>query len=505
MKIKESFFDDARLSVTLFSEKENLKNILFSIKSEKFETALNNIISEFSLDEILDLLFYVFKNFQTLFDNIPGERKKQIEGYLKDGRIDKKRFDKIFDKFEKEYKISEASLDQKNKIVKSFKEALKFVEKFVEKGAEGDGDASSSIKNFLSKVESMLENKIITISEEVIRGLIVDILFESSEKIYKDPGGDASYVYKRSDVAPNKWVYKKNNGSWKPVNSAGAKILDLKYGVKKASEKNKASKSEEKESLQIPDRLKNVIDPKFEKKYKDLIPIAQEFPDDKNGLRMMDAFRGAGKALQALSYIIGTVLSPVDILIDKITNIPVHFVCLGRFLALRTRTYKIRDPKLKRAMYYVCLAAEKRGGKTRKKSGEYVSTIGYVDYMSAQKLDPEVSTPVDTWGGRRKPSLKTNNPYVALSVTFGKSPFRKNSNGSYTVADRYDYNLNRGFPYKDSDYVNSFANLKGMLKKSKDFVSQKQLVAGIEELLVAYEVYLGYKGYPVVMTTSKPK
>jgi hypothetical protein len=394
---------------------------------------------------------------------------------------------------------------------KQVKQTLDNMKNFITRSkipANPDGPVSE----FNKKLNTLSESNRIFLKESDLRKIISQLLIE--EKTYKDPAGDENYIYKRSETSSSGWQYqKKGSSSWKNVNSAGAISLNDKYGdadsvrakVSKTAGDIKSKAGLEKVgSGKLKDKVKSIINnPKFKNKYSELIPIGQEFPDDPGGLKLMDVFKGAGLALQGLSFLVGVALSPIILAVDKLANIPIHFRCLGEFIGMRTAKLDLKNPKLKRAMYYVCKAAEKRGARDKIK-GKLQRKIGYVDYMAAQELDPNTSNVADTWGGGRSPSLKTNNPYVALSVTFGKTYFKKNGDGSYVAADRYDYNLKRNSEDVDEDFINTFVNLRGITKEAIAKFKNKKLVSGVEELLVAYEVFLNYKGFPLTITTSKP-
>ena len=188
---------------------------------------------------------------------------------------------------------------------------------------------------------------------------------------------------------------------------------------------------------------------------------------------------------------------------------PLHAACLWNFISLKQSTFELDSSKNRRAMFYVCKAAEKRGKKA----------IHYVDFLGGQKLDPEISAGEEegiVYSSQASYSQINPGTYGALSLAFGECNFKKSGDGYY-VYDRYDFNLdkNKKSWTATGGYAVTLENIGKVLSvnfsdamlwigskipgiRSKSSTSLYRIV---EDVCLMYQTTLNYKGYLLTCKT----
>jgi len=183
---------------------------------------------------------------------------------------------------------------------------------------------------------------------------------------------------------------------------------------------------------------------------------------------------------------------------------------LYNFLVLKQSPFELDSRKSRRAMYYVCKAAENNGRR---------STIDYQDYYDGQKLDPEIA-PGEEEGilYSSEDNYDQINPgiYGQLSLAFGSINYEKSGEGYY-AADRYDFNLDDDkFNWAKTDgYVPTLENISkvvggDLIEILKIFADKipgiyvgktKSLYRLIEDICLMYQTSLRYRGYMLTCKT----
>ena len=193
-----------------------------------------------------------------------------------------------------------------------------------------------------------------------------------------------------------------------------------------------------------------------------------------------------------------TGLDALDSYALEAAGMPLHFLGLMNLATLRSSKLKITDSAARKAMHNICKYAEKKGKES----------INYDDYYNGQPtLKKQGTYNKPGFPGSADPMI--DNPYGQLSILFGKCFFKKNPDGSYTVSDKYDYNVyrNKGKLKTDFDEVvptlGNWSNAFGKLYAS--FVNKTSKASGLEPTLVLYEASLNYPGYPIELKTITPE
>ena len=173
--------------------------------------------------------------------------------------------------------------------------------------------------------------------------------------------------------------------------------------------------------------------------------------------------------------------------------LPVTF--LIQFLALRQTPYNITSPDLRRAMYYVCMAA---GSKK----------ISYIHYQTGQKLDPErraITSATYGYGSSADVFLSTD-PYAQLSAAIGHAEKNGDSTRGFIVTDSYNFNLDRDPARIESalDYIATVPNIYKLITSIIKKEVGSGVIGAIEEVLVMYEHTLHYAGFPAIISTISP-
>lgn len=211
-----------------------------------------------------------------------------------------------------------------------------------------------------------------------------------------------------------------------------------------------------------------------------------------------------GWTLQAVRKILAMAgIEEIEESIAERSGFPLHIVCLYNFLALKQSPFELDSRKSRRAMYYVCKAAERNRR----------STIHYQDYYDGQKLDPEIAQGKEegiAYSSNDSYNQITPGIYGQLSLAFGSVNYDKQGDG-YFVADRYDFNLdNAKFNWAKTDgYVPTLENISkvvggDLIDILKIFANKipgvdvgrtKSLYRLVEDICLMYQTSFKYRGY----------
>jgi hypothetical protein len=178
---------------------------------------------------------------------------------------------------------------------------------------------------------------------------------------------------------------------------------------------------------------------------------------------------------------------------------PLPIVLLLQFMSLRNSSYNIGDPQMRRAAYYVCVAAEQDGS----------DAIDYIHYRKGQALDPSRNGAVAPtyFYGSTTDIIRSKDPYAQLSVSLGKAEYSGSRSTSYTITDGYNFNLNRDpeIIRESSQYILSIPNAEALLSRIINGEVRGGIIGAIEEVLVMYEHTMSYSGFPIAIKTAGAK
>lgn len=261
--------------------------------------------------------------------------------------------------------------------------------------------------------------------------------------------------------------------------------------------------------------------------------IFQDDEEDASGERYAELEKGVKKQTDAMNKaqkaggMVAQVLNTLGVTLQAVKKIlaffgveeigesfseriaPIHIACLWNFICLKQSPFELDSDKNRRALYYVCKAAERRGSKSK---------INYEDFYKAQTLDPDIPK------GQEKPvpyssSGPVTNPlnpgtYTSLAFALGECDYKKSGSGYY-VYDRYRYFISakkKSFKITQG-YAVSLENIGKVLKINFEDImsflgaallnkkSDVSLHRAIEDLCLMYETTLGYNGYMISCNT----
>lgn len=220
-------------------------------------------------------------------------------------------------------------------------------------------------------------------------------------------------------------------------------------------------------------------------------PVTRDFRSDV-GLREEDNRPLTTKALSVALYAFAYATKPIVMAMRR--NVPLSVLMMMNFLSLRQSDFNIGDPAMRKAGYYVCMAAEQAGRKS----------VSYEDYQTGQDLDPNISQREATYSyGPSGDVLFSMNPYAQLSISFGQAEFQGNQQAGYSISDGYNFNLNRDKRVirAASQYVATIGNIEALIKRVFNGEVGGGLIGAIEEILVMYEHTLRYTGFRLMLQT----
>jgi len=180
------------------------------------------------------------------------------------------------------------------------------------------------------------------------------------------------------------------------------------------------------------------------------------------------------------------------------------FMC---FLVLRRNPMVIKSEGYLQALHRICDAAWARGSR---------NLAGPGDIATAQNGDPayngnkqgivgaDISFAKDWSQGY---DYSSTNPYMHIAMSLTNFSFKKNTDGTYTFSDNYDFNHPKTTapPLRDPKFMlqNAIARSQ-ILKTATDRFANRGIFAGIEDLMRYYEATLDYGGFQITGTTMIP-
>lgn len=201
--------------------------------------------------------------------------------------------------------------------------------------------------------------------------------------------------------------------------------------------------------------------------------------------------------VQKTAQIVASLLPQNSIVAGIAVNtLPLWIANFGLFLSLKKSPLVVTPTAYRRAAYYIGQYLRQTGAR---------SIYSYKVYYNAQRLDPKYKNNPEPTYTYKNWSKASTNPYVHMSVGFGKAGVTFNNDGSVLIKDRYDFNVLRGGGERVQDYVISLSNYWKGFKKAFNLLGQGRIFAAVEELCVWYELTLRYKGYPISLKSITRK
>lgn len=208
---------------------------------------------------------------------------------------------------------------------------------------------------------------------------------------------------------------------------------------------------------------------------------------------------GIAQAGQYLRSLLG--IDNIEELIFEYT-LPLHYTAVLLFLTLHKGKWEISDSEAKKQMQKVC----EYGYRKNKKNSFYIS---YDDYYYCQPKKERKKTyryPGNNFSSGLSPADPgIGNMIGQLSITFGKALAKRNSDGTFTVTDQYNFNVVRkNHPLEEA--IPIISNQYKIIEKVLKALAGGELgnaARQIEPILTQYETSLNYNGFPVQITTTK--